>query len=1525
MALINRVQICNMIGCDKAEEWAPKFDNQVFNYNGESSVHQMPNGAGKTSISNAFNALLSRKRELLKKLREGRCLAPSGSAAYSHFRVEFVSVNVGHGLLRMASGIALGEKHVFGFYGTNNKNVPLRFYHYSGVLEDLPVCQDEPGKPRIIFAQKKFDDLLANFTGTLHNNPKKDQWNRAVSEVVPLHIVERMARFQLAGGGENKDSSIFAVKPKRNETYYEGFFWDVLAPELLINPMEESVEDGDEYYFENTVLKSLYRPVKMQIEGVKRTNENEQRAEGLRGLDPISQAGQDMLNARKAYTKGLETLHTAMGAVKYVVEDSGLPGFPLFVPSGDKRVDLLLRHMVIDPDQGILLRDRGLAELLGKQAMHINESARTLRVPSIENAQPIEIILDNSRQSDVQPGPKGRSYPLESALAFLGQCTDAFLPEPRIELKAAVAEAFKHFAARVDSNPFRQRARRLEADRGKVLAQAEQKKGEEASLSKEIETLDKGLEEHKANQSFYEEMEKSGLFSPEEMADPLRTEQETSKEREAKSETLEKHETKRRELAAPRDNYQRFQVSFGQDVDPKAKDEEWRRRELELEAETKQAQEGLRAAQAKGEAVKIEHGETQARIIGYTGEVKDLEGMNQSAKPFFNAFPGERPEGLARKIREQKQEAAGKKGRVQATVELLRKSVAHVEAWEKQYPGIAPLDFIEEFSARKDALREDKRSVDKELAKIHEDMEHLKKKKVAPGELSVTGLRLAKETVQAAPLHEFLTGLGLPKERLEKTLSLFSSVLFAPVVEDAAKAKTLLQVFEDKRLPIPVFLAPELGAFAMNGEIVQVEANGLVHTYLAGRRSFAVECFLDPEKLRRELEIAEAKARELEQKAKALAEEIAKMSDSHEGLKAARAAQTALEEKAKEACDEAILTLNTLEREIAERDEKYTEEILAAAEAAERFAQKGGQAKLDEQIARLKTAGETLKKLAEDMLAWETEKKTAEKRLQAVQEGKADFIKQTAEFRNILKSLMDYVEIGGPAFMENAQRISDALRDEIQKLEQKLRFQFVRAKAYLDGLTTSEEERRGQLATNRSLLEAIRNTLKQLADEERRLSDHRKNVEKSATGYDHRIAAIQPSYKALVGLLHDEEIQTDLSLYLTEKETPLAPMPELVAKLDEIRAALADIDANDQAILSEVGTLKGLIENDQDLKGRAANVRSIKARFGAAEKSYSASCTAFLKMPGKTFSSEEVERIRPLLNSPEKLVSFLRAQHERLNEDEELNKRNQEEIAGAYDKSKEILVRYVTNCKHSVIVLKNILRKYKDATFEVEVTITDDIESVMYRLANEVRNKQMYLANSRGLDLMGPSPEEEEQQKSVLQEIRHGLYRGIFLKPKVRMYFPQLRGERKELYTHDNLSGGQKVAVSLLWLSILADYSMDMAIRSHSSQLRPGREDIGPSIFWFDGMFSHLSSPELIKDSLPNKSSRGGFQLIGLMHDPAAIMRHNYDAFPNLFVTRVQGRRGNSSEWIATHAFQEGQVASLHAYLERGTTPGETA
>lgn len=1524
MALINRIQICNMIGSDKAEEWAPKFDNQVFNYSGESSVHQMPNGAGKTSISNAFNALLSRKRELLKRLHEGRCLAPANGAAYSHFRVEFVSVNVGHGLLRMAGAGALGEKHVFGFYGTNNKNVPLRFYHYSGVLEDLPVCQDEPGKPRIIFSQKRFDDLLANFARTLHNNPKKDQWNRAVSEVVPLHIVERMARFHLAGGGESKDSSIFGVKPKRGEKYSEVFFWDVLAPELLINPMEESAEDGDEYYFENTVMKSLYHPVRMQLEGAKRTKENEQRAEGLRGLDPISQAGQEMLNIRKAYVKGLETLHTAMGAVKYVVEDAGLPGFPLFVPSGDKRVDLLLRHMVIDPDQGILLRDRGLAELLGKQAKHVNQYAEQYRVPSIENTQPIEMILDQIPGESEGRGRRPQYYACPSVLAFLDKATDTFLQEPRIELKAAVAEAFEHFAVRVDSNPFRQRARRLEADRGNVLAGIEQRKGEEASLAQEINTLETGLEEHKANKSFYEEMEKAGLFSPEEMADPLRTKQETSKEREAKSETLEKHETKRRELAAPRDNYQRFQASFGQDVDPKAKDEEWRRRELDLEVETKQAQEGLRAAQAKGEAVKIEHGETQARIIGYTGEVKDLEGMSQNAKPFFDAFPGERPEGLARKIREQKQKAAGEKGRVQATVELLRKSVAHVEAWEKQYPGIAPLAFIEDFSAKKDALREDKRSVDKELANIRQDMEHLKKKKVAPGELSVTGLRLAKETVQAAPLHEFLTGLGLPKERLEKTLSLFSSVLFAPVVEDAAKAKTLLQVFEDSRLPIPVFLAPELGDFAMNGEIVQTEANGLVHTYLAGRKSFAVECFLDPEKLKRELEIAEAKARELEQKAKALAEDIAKMSDSHEGLKAARAAQTALEEKAREACDKAILALKTLEREIAERDEKYTEEILAAAEAAERFAQKGGQAKLDEQIARLKTAGETLKKLAEDMLALEAEKKTAEKRLQAVQEGKSDFIKQTAEFRNILKSLMDYVEIGGPAFMASAQRISDALRDEIQKLERKLRFQFVRAKAYLDGLTTSEEERRGQLATKRSLLEAVRNTLKQLADEERRLSDHRKNVEKMATSYDHRIAAIQPSYKALVGLLHDEEIQTDLSLYLTEKETPLAPMPELVAKLDEILAALADIDANDQAILSEVGTLKGLIENDQDLKGKAGNVRSIKARFGAAEKNYSASCAAFFKTPGKTFSVEEIKDLRSMLNRPETLVSFLKTQHEKLNEDEEMNKRTQVEIDGAYEKSKEILVRNVTNCKHSIMVLKNVLRKYKEATFEIEVKITDDIEGVMYGLANEVRNKQIYLADTLDLDLMGSSPKEVEQQKSVLQEIRQGLYRGIFLKPVIWMYNPQMRGERKVPFEND-LSGGQKVAASLLWLSVLADYSMDMAMRSHSSQLRPGKEDLGPSIFWFDGMFSHLSNQELIKNSLPNKSCRGGFQLIGLMHDPAAIMRHNYDAFPNLFVTRVQGRKGGSSEWIATHAFQEGQVASLHAYLERGTIPGESA
>ncbi|HMM37169.1 MAG TPA: hypothetical protein PKB11_00255 [Desulfovibrio sp.] len=213
-------------------------------------------------------------------------------------------------------------------------------------------------------------------------------------------------------------------------------------------------------------------PVRAQIEGERQARDLARRRDALAAMGPMVERGQDLISSRKGLDERLGELGGAMNVVQLVAGESGLPGIPRAVATGNPRVDNLLRHMVVDADKGVLLRDRGLADLLGKTAGHVNEKAGTLQLEGYES-QPVEIVLDQIVQPSDGRGRTPRYYAVECARLFLDRCADAYLPAPREELKAVVVAAFEHFETRIDTNPFRQRSRRLAKAQAANLAKAE--------------------------------------------------------------------------------------------------------------------------------------------------------------------------------------------------------------------------------------------------------------------------------------------------------------------------------------------------------------------------------------------------------------------------------------------------------------------------------------------------------------------------------------------------------------------------------------------------------------------------------------------------------------------------------------------------------------------------------------------------------------------------------------------------------------------------------------------------------------------------------------------------------------------------------------------------------------------------------------------------------------------------------------------------------------------------------------------
>lgn len=155
------------------------------------------------------------------------------------------------------------------------------------------------------------------------------------------------------------------------------------------------------------------------------------------------------------------------------LREARIPGLPVWSPSGGQEVDALLQHMVIAPGQGPTLRDKGLAELVGKEAFQINRDADDRRIKTAVRSQLIGIntyvkdLTSSDGRGEHRKHPE-RLYSCDSVLAFLDACspeylgTDASDIHRKTDLKRLVIKAFDHCCQHMDTSPFRARLRELE-------------------------------------------------------------------------------------------------------------------------------------------------------------------------------------------------------------------------------------------------------------------------------------------------------------------------------------------------------------------------------------------------------------------------------------------------------------------------------------------------------------------------------------------------------------------------------------------------------------------------------------------------------------------------------------------------------------------------------------------------------------------------------------------------------------------------------------------------------------------------------------------------------------------------------------------------------------------------------------------------------------------------------------------------------------------------------------------------------
>jgi hypothetical protein len=170
----------------------------------------------------------------------------------------------------------------------------------------------------------------------------------------------------------------------------------------------------------------------------------------------------------------------------------------------------------------------------------------------------------------------------------------------------------------------------------------------------------------------------------------------------------------------------------------------------------------------------------------------------------------------------------------------------------------------------------------------------------------------------------------------------------------------------------------------------------------------------------------------------------------------------------------------------------------------------------------------------------------------------------------------------------------------------------------------------------------------------------------------------------------------------------------------------------------------------------------------------------------------------------------------------------------------------------------------------------------------------------------------------LVRQIRRRIYRGLFHEVSIRLKHDAIRPHGRLFSLNEDMSEGQREAVSLMWLVKLSEFAIERELRElpghHKRRARASRE----SVILLDGLFSKLSHRRLIQDSLESlRNTRGRFQMIGLIHNP------NYENDPAIFPTYLVGSVIGGVQGQGGHVMvRDGQVTAPEAL---GRAPGEAS
>lgn len=961
---------------------------------------------------------------------------------------------------------------------------------------------------------------------------------------------------------------------------------------------------------------------------------------------------------------------------------------------------------------------------------------------------------------------------------------------------------------------------------------------------------------------------------------------------------------------------------------------------------------------SRGEATRERdrHAETRAHTVQARDDLAEHE---PAARAFAERFPERTPttfEADLKRERERLSEQISTLERDASTQEALVNKLADFRA---RTHAEDPADWIVQANRRREELRNQRDELATRLDEIDADLKTLETDQVAPTRLDRQARNALGEHLGAAPkLHEAIDAAGPDAARRADLLSHFAAVLFAPVYQSEDDAREAARTLGQHRLPVPVFLEADVHAWARGEQLALERREGLVRGVFAGTPTRPVEVLLDPELVKRERDELQAErtrlARRLEEE---IEPELTRLHPEGELLKLAREAARAINEQAEARLATARQQIDELRQQdaglkVLQRDDEARE----LARSAARFEQKGGvdelrrlrdrMRELDADIDRLhgviadldrriQTAEEDLAAAAKrrdaalqaetflsdcarakefvaaggreklvglrrELQAIETrlgeladEIRTAEEALSELartaeqrSQEKATAERQEAEWRQTLSGAIAFIEEGGPEFLASAEQQEADLKNRIERAGAKLDYnfddaaQFVRAGG-TEGLSeqTREIERlQAKAAALESDVEALQQKRPDRARNANQLAQVCREVETA-------IVTIVATYDKAVTILSStglDTINVD-SLDTTNEAEMVMQARDAIAhgRMTQNDLTMPYMGLRNSVEQFDISNIRQDLNAKRDARDREK--KSLDGQFRT------------LLGPGVVLASGLRERLKEAQQKPEQVAEI----HGKVHQSHDRESRLLEETRAREEESREelskLLVHLAGHAAFNLQTMKRVLSGSEGATFEIEASAADqdEIGRIMENVISLVEARRKRHDAEAGA--AGDDSDENGFQLQLEGSVRDLINARMFPGARVKVNHPQIRNGHPFYFNNEDISGGQATALMLMWTIKLAAFSIARDARSLSGAARRRMRRLSHSIIIVDGLFSDLSEPNLIRESMnAMKSVRGHFQLIGLIHSPH--YRNDWELFPTCIEARKMVSASNDGE-----------------------------